>query len=235
MSGSSSDQIIMLLSSDWFYKVADVFDIRPSPDSIKSVQSLGRAIVRDLMGSETNYFYVDFSEERRRGSLESFLAGVEHTSLDERSKAAITSLLSVDDETSRASFLVRQILADLAAEAPGISALPLSPLAVVAARDACAEVLSENGRERLSAAATAASTNWDRFLAALTPDQPTALEDLAQARRRCHEVQKVWEELQSRLSLDERRTFRQWCISEVWRLVEFDPSFDARAVPDWEG
>lgn len=172
-----SDQLILLLSADWFrpfWATIGLYDERQGD----SVVRCARAEVRAFLGEKRSYYEVDLRPERKAGTLERFVNCVRRSEGPEVARAVMA--LAAPQQTHH---LLRDLFRSLVARLVGHSDLDSVLGATAAAeklRTASDSAFPASLREALDTAFQNASGEWDSYLRERTQDPPSLLVDSAE-------------------------------------------------------
>jgi hypothetical protein len=178
MAGAAADQVVMLLSSDWFAPYWRAMELRVSPDYQRALQMECREEVERLLGGEDSYWRVSFAPERVRATRSMIASALGRYAPGSDFNKAVTNLIQYELEPHEAAFheastlrVLNWELLDEGAEPSGRRALDPGVLAKV--RDILDEI---DGREvKYDRWALDSITAWDMRLRSLTPERPTLL------------------------------------------------------------
>jgi hypothetical protein len=167
------DQVVMLLSTDWFTPYWHVVGISPPEKQIKCFQSGCREIVTQMVDGASDYYQINFSEKR-----------IERTRIDARKLATkcivhqassfnLGELIGSNprrEELNRTAWLFQSLIDMLVGDTK---------------LDAEIRRILENSRHgptlvdsgELASACLRADSVWDKFVRGLTPELPTSLSD----------------------------------------------------------
>ena len=173
------DQLVMLLSTDWFVPYWSLVGLEVDSRRAATFQLGCRDIVKDLVSGAREYWHVSFSNERLRKTKAAFLALAERSQLE---NTAIDNAQLLDDEaprgrstkqnSGRVYFALTQRLLT-SDSAMGGSYLDPSTRDVVRATLAKYDVDNIGFAE----VCLASKSQWDCYVRELTPTQPTYLAD----------------------------------------------------------
>jgi hypothetical protein len=174
------DQLVMLLSTDWFSKYWPAIEIDIPGQRKATFQNGCREIVRQIMSDAEQYWLTSFSEERveeTSSMLQALLrkCGAAKPTID---RINASSARKADDSRTKAEWLIVQMTTLLLANSPQVDSSQLNPSireALAGARDTWNQRdLDEVDFEELC---LNSKSEWDQYIKGLTPDLPTMLSD----------------------------------------------------------
>ena len=215
----SADRLIMLLSTDWFMPYWPAAGLAVEPAARARLQQHCRAIVRAIVGTARSYWLVSFAEPRINETNRQFMAALQGQVLDQATIGRISDIvsrLSEEDPESTSVWVLadvtRQLIAHKAKSPTGISAIAEDVLGD--AWKMCTPKTPEfEGVCRQSA------SEWDRYIAGLTPDLPTMLADFASAIVLRNQLLCYWHSVDKTLSAVEKSALIRWYGAEAAALT----------------
>jgi hypothetical protein len=215
----SADQLIMLLSTDWFSPHWAAAGLTIEPRGKAGLQQDCRAMVRDFVGSAPEYWLVSFAEARINETNQKFMAALQRQNLDQATIDRISDIvirLSEEDPESRSVWLLadltRQLVAHKAKNPTGHSEITERVLGD--AWEMCEPKIPD-----LHEVCRQSATEWDRYIAGLTPDLPTMLADYAAAIFLRNRLLCYWRILEKTLSAAEKSALIRWYVLEAARIT----------------
>jgi hypothetical protein len=178
---SSWDEAIMLLSADWSHKYLPYIGVEIQANYESGVQHAARNATRAIIGSETSYYNIDFSETRIRKTNQLFLNEVRQKA-DLITTTHVTRMLELitaasDDEEVTASLVqgaAATLNSDEGSEFPFNPAITVNTTLASRAAWQQAQDWYANLLEESDLACWNSTTEWDEYLRSLT-DLPAAL------------------------------------------------------------
>ena len=164
------DQVVMLLSTDWFLPYWYVVGVDASEQKL-CVQKGCRQIVHEVMNGATNYYHINFSDDRLRATRQSIRDLARKCRLSESSEMSLEDL--VDSRPEREQFykgawLFRTLANNLAND----DRLDASTKIVLERTRRKHAVMDDLDFEQLCLRSNSA---WDNYTRSLTPKLPTSL------------------------------------------------------------
>jgi hypothetical protein len=164
------DQVVMLLSTDWFLPYWYVVGVDASEQKL-CVQKGCRQIVHEVMNGATNYYHINFSDDRLRATRQSIRDLARKCRLSESSEMSLEDL--VDSRPEREQFykgawLFRTLANNLAND----DQLDASTKIVLERTRRKHAVMVDPDFEQLCLRSNSA---WDNYTRSLTPKLPTSL------------------------------------------------------------
>jgi hypothetical protein len=164
------DKVVMLLSTDWFLPFWSVVGIEASQQKL-CVQNGCRQIVHEVMNGATNYYHINFSDDRLRATRQSIRDLARKCRLSESSEMSLEDL--VDSRPEREQFykgawLFRTLANNLAND----DRLDASTKIVLERTRRKHAVMDDLDFEQLCLRSNSA---WDNYTRSLTPKLPTSL------------------------------------------------------------
>jgi hypothetical protein len=207
------DDLIMLLSSDWFRSHWTSIGLLVDDEAGTCIQHGCRLIVKEVIGRTKEYYHIDFSDGRLERTRLQFVNLLGRCNVDAESARRITRLTSreivqdVDEGTqwllvTLSEQLINNSLAEDKKPAPAIAAL----IAGMAGRWT-ASAKQEIDVEGLC---LISETEWDQYLKALTPSIPERLSNYALSIPTLDAFDVIREHLRTRLTPEQRAEVVAW-------------------------
>jgi len=202
------DQLVMLLSTDWFKPHWHTLDIDVEESAKTLIQRGCREIVGQIMSGTTNYYQISFAPDRieaTRSMLNSLVhaSGVNNTL---NVLIAYWDNLKRDDET--ASWIWNSLTSDILAGRLRPSKTDLDPLIV---ETLFAEHVTHDKEPfEFAPICEESPTEWDRYTRTLTPEQPTALADDLASKLTSRRFEEFWRTVQSKLNTKQQDELISW-------------------------
>jgi hypothetical protein len=166
------DKVVMLLSTDWFLPYWFVVGIDASEEKV-CVQKGCRQIVHELMNGATNYYQINFSDERLQATRQSIRDLARKCGLGESSEMNLEDLVDSRperDQFYKGAWLFRTLANNLADDDQ---------------LDAPTKLVLERTRRQHSVMddldfqqqCSRSNSAWDNYTRSLTPELPTSLAD----------------------------------------------------------
>jgi hypothetical protein len=166
------DQVVMLLSTDWFLPYWSVVGIDASEQKV-CVQKGCRQIVHEVMNGATNYYHINLSDERLQATRQSIRDLARKCRVGESSEMSLEDL--VDSRPEREQFYkgawLFRTLANHLANDDQLD--PTTKLVLERTRRKHA-VMDDIDFQQLCSRSNSA---WDNYSRSLTPELPTSLAD----------------------------------------------------------
>jgi hypothetical protein len=166
------DKVVMLLSTDWFLPYWSVIGIEAAEQKI-CIQQGCHQIVHEVMNGATNYYHINFSDERLRATRQSIRDLAKKCRLGESAEMSLENLVDSRperDQFYKGAWLFRTLANNLAnddqLDAP-------TKLVLERTRNKLA-VMDELDFEQLC---SRSNSIWDNYIRSLTPELPTSLTD----------------------------------------------------------
>jgi hypothetical protein len=211
----NADRLIMLLSTDWFLPYWTAVGLEVDLEARARLQQDCRAIVRAIVGGAPTYWLASFAEPRINETNRQFMAALQRQNLDQRTINLVTDIvtrLSGEDPESTSVWLLADLTRQLIAKKPknptGLSGITEDVLGD--AWKVCAPKLpdfEQVSRESVS--------EWDRYIASLTPDLPTMLADYAASIVQRNQLRCYWHAVNKTLSPAEKSALIRWYNAEA--------------------
>jgi len=181
MRNASVDQLVMLLSADWFFPHWTAIQIQLPKTSKFHIQKRCREITRGFLAGAEDYYLISFGQSRLDETKTQFFSLLAETNVPKKTVEHLRKLTAVNHQTGSAQWMIvttTRMLVRGHQDLPVDRTIPsLSPQIV--------SVLSEwhghqSERFDFEQVCLESDSEWDRHLASLTPRIPTALEDYLQ-------------------------------------------------------
>jgi hypothetical protein len=166
------DRVVMLLSTDWFLPYWYVVGIDASEQKL-CVQKGCRQIVHEMMNGATNYYHINFSDERLRATRQSVRDLARKCGLGESSEMILEDLVGSRPEREQfnmGAWLFRTLANNLAND----DQLDASTKIVLERSRSKHAVMDDLDFEQLCSRSNSA---WDNYTRSLTPELPTSMAD----------------------------------------------------------
>jgi hypothetical protein len=230
-----SDQLVMLLSADWFALYWPTFGLVFSASEQEKVREISRRLIKELLKGSDTYWGANFSDARISATRSFFLADLRREGLAGAVVSQLTDTLNAVGESAQFATTL-WFFSALCDQVGGSTDAP-APLGVSGAGFQTVKslwqlsVMTEPDGEVLENALMASDTHWDRFLRNATPDLPTYLPDWAMTRlHKPKRFRRFWAQLFWSVSQSDRRSLKTWLEEEAMKLA--DPSFSL-TEPAW--
>ena len=166
------DQVVMLLSTDWFLPYWFVVGIDASEEKV-CVQKGCRQIVHEVMNGATNYYQINFSDERLQATRQSIRDLARKCGLGESSEMNLEDLVDSRperDQFYKGAWLFRALANNLADD----DQLDAPTKLVLERTRRQHSVMDDLDFQQLCSRSNSA---WDNYTRSLTPELPTSLAD----------------------------------------------------------
>jgi hypothetical protein len=206
MSDYAVDELVMLLSTDWFFEQWLVIGIEIERQTRRAIQIGCREIVRQIVGPAVDYWHVSFAKERLERTRSMFSDLLQSSGIE---ASLITKIVALEigpdihaasNGTRWALLHFTEMIANNSAEAqntildPKIKAELITIWRAWDALEVDCEDSSANP-----------SSQWDKYVRGLTPDLPSKLcEYLRQDLLGKMRFEILWDFIHSRLTLAQR-------------------------------
>ena len=214
MKSGNLDELIMLLSTDWFSPYWSALGIGVEREKKTCLQEGCREIVKQIMSGSKEYWQTSFSHERVSRTNEMLQALVENCGADRSVTDRINALIrqeeisEVDEGTGWLVLsITEQLLQDSLEEGPQLD----TGIREIVARawDMANRTESSRASEVEQLCLTSEST-WDIFVRNTTPDLPTRLSDYLSAVASKDKFARFWAAVIGSLSANEKRELVSW-------------------------
>jgi hypothetical protein len=166
------DQVVMLLSTDWFLPYWSVMGIDASEQRV-CIQKGCRQIVREVMNGATIYYHINFSDERLQATRQGIRDLARKCRLGESSEMNLEDL--VDSRPAREQFYkgawLFKTLANHLANDDQLDATTKLVLQRTRRQHAVMDDLD------FAQLCSRSNSTWDNYTRSLTPELPTSLAD----------------------------------------------------------
>jgi len=167
------DEVVMLLSTDWFTPYWHVLGISAPEKQRKCFQSGCREIVKRMVDGASDYYHINFSEKRIERTRNDARKLATNCIVHQASSFNLEELIGSNpcrEEFNRTAWLFQSLIDTLVGDAK---------------LDAEIRRILENSRHELTqvdsgelaSACSRADSVWDKFVRGLTPELPTSLSD----------------------------------------------------------
>jgi hypothetical protein len=166
------NKVVMLLSTDWFLPYWFVVGIDASEEKV-CVQKGCRQIVHELMNGATNYYQINFSDERLQATRQSIRDLARKCGLGESSEMNLEDLVDSRperDQFYKGAWLFRTLANNLADD----DQLDAPTKLVLERTRRQHSVMDDLDFQQLCSRSNSA---WDNYTRSLTPELPTSLAD----------------------------------------------------------
>src|ERR1700720_316506 len=175
---SHMDDLIMLLSADWFRPYWSSVGLLIEPEATICLQQGCRDIVKEMIGRAKEYYHIDFSDERLERTESKFWELLRSCKAGPNARNRISALIGgehsskLDEATSCLLVMVtEQLIGNSIPEADSLSPIILMVIRGIAGGWCEPEKLTLNFADLCGSSTSA----WDEYLRALTPDIPKNL------------------------------------------------------------
>ncbi|MES2296716.1 MAG: hypothetical protein V4582_06710 [Pseudomonadota bacterium] len=224
------DQVVMLLSTDWFREHWALLGIRADAGKIKKLQSLCREIVCDMLSGEESYWMISFDDARIQNTTQQFERALKDVKLDQSSSSIVRSF------TSPANADVSEV--DVVSLLENLTLLLMSDDDEDVRKNISPELLkviratfeiSNLSQVDFIKVCVNSQTEWDCRMRSLTNDLPEYLADFAASlHEQTIQFVKFWTQLSLRTSTEDRLKLLAWYEETSIELTGARPSF-----PNW--
>lgn len=222
MINSPIDNIVLLLSSDWFFRYWQFIDLEVEENVRISLQAECRKIVSEMMGSASQLLNISYTDKRQNETVrllqEAFKKFKADTNSINRIDKILFGPLSRHEDVQSAWFL-ESLTEEIVTGEYDSDASTLSPelITKVSARWLATEI----NQPDFEALNLASNSKWDIYVRSLTPDQPSMLSDFLSSG-----LLRPWRFLRFWKSLDftdtERANLRSWYKSSANKITTED-------------
>jgi hypothetical protein len=232
MIGTAADQVVMLLSADWFSPYWRTMELRVSPDFQSRLQGECRREVDEVVGAEEVYRQVSFAPERLRSTRTMIISALGRYAPGSDFNKAVNNLIRYDLEPHDAAFheasslqMLNRELTDEGLTRAGQRALdPQIQAKVGDILDEITERPVKYDRWALDSVSA-----WDIRLRQLTPERPTLLAGfLSDEIATRLEALKFLRRVRTQLLPDETAALMDWYAAAAPRVVKAP-----FAMPSW--
>ena len=202
------DKVAMLLSADWFFPHWHLIGIFAEDNKRSLLREGCREIVRQIMGTATQYWHTNFSAARVNETRAMLEALIKRCDLEPVSTNRITSLISRED--SPVDNGTRWLLVMMTEQ--------LLDKSVPAALDTAITEQLRGGWDELQNLddidfqeyCLNSATTWDRYLRDATPDLPGMLADYVSAIASDSKFDVLWRFINAKLTARQRHELISW-------------------------
>ena len=211
------DNVVMLLSADWFFPHWHLIGIFAN-DRKKSLLREGcREIVRQIMGTSTQYYGTNFSVARVKETRAMLDSLIKRCDLEQVSANRISGLISrgyspIDDGTRWLLVIMTEQLLDRSVDAS-------IDTAITEGLRKEWNQLENLDKIDFQASCLNSASNWDRYLRNATPDQPTMLADQVFAVASDSKFDLLWGFINMKLTFKQKPELLSWYRSRAQSLT----------------
>ncbi|HWZ43830.1 MAG TPA: hypothetical protein VNW97_10150 [Candidatus Saccharimonadales bacterium] len=213
------DDLIMLLSTDWFkpYWTALAIDLDDSKKEL--VQKGCREIVSRIVGSVPEYWLISFSDERREETRSMFESLAKLSGQPDSLLQALMQWLELSDEDLKAGCLFYSLTEDLSDDSNEQCLLldTATRSIVLAAQQKLPTIDFDFGELCIRSKST-----WDRYIRQLTPSAPKFLSDSVLTFLQAGTFKSLWLSLRDELTPAQRDELARWYRGAAKSLVRRD-------------
>jgi hypothetical protein len=218
------DSLVMLLSSDWFEMAWSSIGLSVEPGAISCVKDGCREIVKDMIGEATEYYHIDFSDERCERTRRQFeqlalRCNVGNSALERMSFLADLDKSSIDMATRWLFVMITNELLR--------NSLPDGATPNQVVRTKVTEIAShwDTDEEDFEDLCLGSQSTWDQYLRTLSPGLPTKLPDYVSSIHATDRFEFLRARLSTMTSDQERREILGWYRRAAWLLAEREVNF----------
>jgi hypothetical protein len=213
LTSSTTDMLIMLLSTDWFFPHWPLIGIRVDPGVARTIQAGCRDLVRQFTSGAEEYWHVDFSDDRVHQTRSQFLKLLTQSEAPETVLALVESIAgssAPSESAESAHWLVLMITEQLIREQLAPSLQPdarVKTIIGVAWQQAGRriDVATDLKEECLQS-----DSDWDVFTRSLTPDSPWTLSVRLTSIGWDQWFEQFWKAARRQTGADEFTSVRGW-------------------------
>jgi hypothetical protein len=198
------DKLIMLLSSDWFFGSWESMALELNDRVGLQLKVKCRDIVKQILGSATQYWLTSFAEDRTARTHSLFLQLLRDLEVPEAFRQQVEQWLQTSYEDILASGVHYYYTLDLVEKIES-GECPIASSHAHAIADLWNAFSQETPEET-----SLSRTQWDRYLAELTPDLPTYLWETAVGCIRYLQLRLFWKALRQQLPESELAVLENW-------------------------
>lgn len=172
----------MLLSTDWFLPYWSAIQIEVAEGTKRFVQQRCREITKHFIGDAEEYYHISFAQNRLDETTADFLALFAEANFPTKTAEHVRQLMAIDHDSNTARWMITMTTKmlvtghrDLPAGKP-IPQLAPETVSVLAEWNKRQPAWFDFGRLCLNS-----TSEWDKYISALTPRTPAALESYLQA------------------------------------------------------
>lgn len=202
------DQLVMLLSTDWFKPHWDNIGIDINEAAKTSIQQGCREVVGQILSGAENYYLASFSDERRNKTRSMFESVVHDSGTGEIVRAVITEWVGLSDEEQKATWIYETLTSELLSGhlRGGDRKLNLAIATIMV------NARQKYNREPFEFAGicVASQTAWDSYTRGLTPELPTALADGLASVLTARRFELLWRAIRNKLTSAQREELMAW-------------------------
>jgi len=221
MNKQIADELIMLLSTDWFFDQWLTIGIEIDEHKRRMIQIGCREIVRQIISTANDYWRVSFSDDRLENTRNMFTNLLRKSEASSSVISKISALASgseihsIDSSTKWALLHFTELIALDSSETEKISLAPETKAKITAVWYKWEIVDCENS-------STKPISEWDRYVRDLTPDLPSRLcEYLRQDLLGKMKFEFLWEFVHRSLTIAQRSELFE-CYRMLARSLEME-------------
>lgn len=202
------DQIVMLLSTDWFlpYWFLIGFD---SEDSAKiSIQRDCRDVMKRILGDADEYWLISFSEDRLRDTFASLEFSLDKAGIAKEAWLDLQQWALLSNDQLRLGWYIAYLTEALLSNQLGNDGLLLDPKI----KEILLRAQERNADPQISLVELAeeSRSSWDSYIKKLTPDQPNYVPEHFQVLIAARSFRSIWKFVQSKLTEAQKRQLIEW-------------------------
>jgi hypothetical protein len=202
------DQLVMLLSTDWFKPYWNSIGLDINENAKASIQQGCRQILGQILSGVENYYHTSFSEERlaqTRLMLESLVTG---SVPETRVLAVIEEWTKLSHEGQKAAWICSSLTGEALLGQISEEDLRLGPAITSIMVGALAKYDLESFE--FVEICEASETSWDRYTRGLTPELPTTLADTLGSVLTSWRFEAFWNSVRGKLAPTQRNELIAW-------------------------
>ena len=220
MRDNTSDQLIMLLSADWFFCYWPAIGISADERTRLFLAHGCRDIVRQIVFGVEEYWLTSFSKGRIQQTQSSFHNLLSASGLQQSTLNKIDLLLSGRTESNldeKTAWLLGSIAEMLAADSLGTQAEHLAPHI----KATVIEAWKRNNASSVDfeSLSLKSDSGWDQYLRTLMPDLPTYLADYASSVVAGQSLDALWNVITANLGSRQTEQLIDWFASVSQNLT----------------
>lgn len=219
------DQLVMLLSTDWFMPFWETLGINADDIAKRSIQQGCRRIVDQILAGADSYYHISFARERVEETRSLLLSVADRAATDETLRVVAERWDKLSDEDQKAAWMWSALTLDVLSVRLRAPDNGLDPGIVET-------IFREHETYYMEAYEFAAiceqsRTSWDQYTRTLMDEQPTALADTLASVLTSWRFEKLWYLIRNRLSSEQKDELIAWYrrMGEVRARRDLIPSY----------
>jgi hypothetical protein len=203
-----TNNLIMLLSTDWFKPYWETIGITMDEPEKSAIQEGCRQIVQQIMSGATEYWLISFSPDHSQETLDNIKALAKKHKADEAINRAVEEWSIITEEDMKAGWLFETITEDLLSDGSSMTEYALdSNLKTIVWGMRKNQIFTEVDFAELS---IKSRSSWDRYITQLTPNLPTYLSDILFTFLKARSFKAFWIAILGNLTREQCEELTSW-------------------------